>query len=244
MEAREACPRLTVQNRFSLRLLDESPVRVAGEAQRLLAFLALSGPTLPRDLVAGTLWPHVSEGHARSSLRSVLARMPRSARDLVEVDHVDVGLSCHIAVDIWASRALAHGLLEHDSSTSDHGYGPESVGMMSTDLLPGWYDEWVLFEAESWRQLRMHALEELAHRLARAGRYGEAATAALAAIRADPLRESAHAALIRLHVAEGNRSEALRQFNGYCAILAAGLGLEPTAGLRGLVDFSQPAPAL
>jgi hypothetical protein len=40
-------------------------------------------------------------------------------------------------------------------------------------LLPGWYDDWVLIEAQIWRQLRMHALEALALRLADVGRWGE-----------------------------------------------------------------------
>jgi hypothetical protein len=75
--------------------------------------------------------------------------------------------------------------------------GPEALACLSADLLPGWYDDWVLSEAEDWRQLRLHALEALADRLTATGRWGEAADAAGAAVRAEPLRESANAALIR-----------------------------------------------
>ncbi len=39
--------------------------------------------------------------------------------------------------------------------------------------------------------------------------------AALAAIRAEPLRESAHGALIKVFLAEGNQMEALEGFNRY-----------------------------
>jgi hypothetical protein len=52
--------------------------------------------------------------------------------------------------------------------------------------------------------------------------------AAQAAIRAEPLRESAHAAPIRIHLAEGNQSEALREFDRYRRLLQAELGLQPT----------------
>jgi DNA-binding SARP family transcriptional activator len=85
-------------------------------------------------------------------------------------------------------------------------------------------------------QLRLHALEALAGRLAAAGRCGEAAGAACAAVRADPLRESARASLIQVHLAEGNQSEAVREFARYQALLHGDLGLEPTRRLRRLID--------
>jgi DNA-binding SARP family transcriptional activator len=90
-------------------------------------------------------------------------------------------------------------------------------------------------EAEDWRQLRLHALEALAQRLTAQGHYGDAAAAALAAVRAEPLRESPRAALIRVHIAEGNPSEALREFARYGELLMLELGIEPTERLRALV---------
>src|SRR6266700_2866149 len=40
-----------------------------------------------------------------------------------------------------------------DQDLSDEG--------LSADLLPDWYDDWLLLEQERFRQLRMHALEAL-----------------------------------------------------------------------------------
>ncbi|HEY6203669.1 MAG TPA: bacterial transcriptional activator domain-containing protein [Candidatus Limnocylindria bacterium] len=79
------------------------------------------------------------------------------------------------------------------------------------ELLADWCDEWVLLERERLRQLRLHALEVLTQRLVTVGRYADAMEVALAALRSEPLRESAHRAVISVHLAEGNRSEALRQ---------------------------------
>jgi SARP family transcriptional regulator, regulator of embCAB operon len=84
--------------------------------------------------------------------------------------------------------------------------------------------------------VRLHALEGLAGRLAAAGRWGEAVGAAGAAVRADPLRESARASLIQVHLAEGNQSDAVREFARYQALLHVDLGLEPTVRLRQLID--------
>jgi DNA-binding SARP family transcriptional activator len=66
-------------------------------------------------------------------------------------------------------------------------------------LFPGWYDDWVLLERERLRRLRLHALEVLADKLVREGRYGEAVQATYAAVRTEPLRESAHRAVVRVH---------------------------------------------
>ena len=55
-------------------------------------------------------------------------------------------------------------------------------------------------------------------------------------MRADPQRGSSHAALIRVHLAERHRSEALREFKRYQELLRAELDIEPTAELRELAD--------
>jgi len=204
-------------------------------SQRLLAFLALKGRLIRRQAVAGTLWPVATEDHASSSLRSALARLHEGARAAVESTARDLGLSGDVTVDLWDSRELAHRLLAPQGSPSAGDPGPEAIRALSRELLPDWYDEWVLVEAEDWRQLRLHALEALADRLAARGKYGDAAAAALAAVRAEPLRESPRAALIRVHIAEGNPSEALREFARYGELLELELGVEPTERLRALV---------
>ena len=85
----------------------------------------------------------------------------------------------------------------------------------------------------------MHALEALAARLLALRRWGEAAGAAGAAVRAEPLRESSRATLIQVHLAEGNQSEAVREFARYRALLAAELGLAPTPRLHELIQQLQ-----
>ncbi len=103
------------------------------------------------------------------------------------------------------------------------------------DLLPDWYDDWAVVESEEWRQLRLHALDTLAERLTAAGRYADATSAALAAVKAEPLRETAHASLIRVYVAEGNRAEALAAYERYRAVLKEDLGLEPSPRIEALI---------
>jgi len=104
------------------------------------------------------------------------------------------------------------------------------------ELLPGWYDDWVLIERERHRQLSLHALEMICELLTAAGRFGPAVTAGLAAVREEPLRESAHRGLIQAYLAEGNPSEALRDYRLYEKLLWRELRLKPSGRLSELVS--------
>lgn len=201
-------------------------ITIPGSAERLLALLSLAGRAMRRAEVAGTLWPDVSESRAFGSLRSAVSRLGDAGRLAVRAGTVDLVLAPGVSVDLRSARALALRLLGAEPLDSD--LGGDVVAILSRQLLPGWYDDWILVEAEDWRQLRLHALEALARHLCRAGRFGEAAFAAGASVRCEPLRESAHATLISVHLAEGNYCEARRQLDRLGALLKEELGLEPS----------------
>ena len=213
------------------------PAAVPVGSERVLAFVALCARAgVPRPLIAGTLWPASSEHSAHANLRSALARLHHAGRQALEIGPAEVRLAADTTVDLHDARRTAHRILD----PAEAGRLPDScvldaVDALSADLLPGWYDDWALLEAEDWRQLRMHALETLAERLITARRYAEAVTAAHAAVHADPLRESGQVCLIRAHLAEGNPSEALHAFARYGRRLHDELGLEPTERLHRLV---------
>jgi DNA-binding SARP family transcriptional activator len=52
---------------------------------------------------------------------------------------------------------------------------------------------------------------------------------------AEPLRESAHRALIRVHLADGNAGEAIRQYRLCRRLLHERLGIEPTDRTKELI---------
>ena len=81
----------------------------------------------------------------------------------------------------------------------------------------------------------MLALEAAADELIGAGAYRDAALVAKAAVRADPLRESATRLLIRLHLATGNPGEAVRVYRSFTARLSHDLELEPSPQIVELV---------
>jgi len=226
---------VAVLGRFRL-LRGMNVVRVPRASQRLLAFLALYGRIVERAALAGALWPEASEPHAYSSLRAALSRLQCTARMAVTARPLEVGLAKGVTVDFHNAKALARRLLDPAAPPPLGDLGTSAVMALSADVLPDWYEDWVLVEAEDWRQLRLHALEALAGHLTAAGRLGEAAAAACAAVRGEPLRETSHAALIRVFLAEGNVSEAVREFTSYRALLQDELGLEPTPRLCRLIQ--------
>jgi DNA-binding SARP family transcriptional activator len=212
-----------------------SLVSIPRTSQRLVAFLALHGRALKRTAIAGALWPDASESHAYSNLRSALSRLESTARRALMTSKLELGLAEGVTVDFHLAQALARRLLDSTVTPDRTELGLTAVTALSAELLPDWYDDWALSEAEAWRQLRLHALEALVGRLSAAGRWGEAAGAAAAAVQAEPLRESARAALIQVHLAEGNQSEAMREFTRYRALLNSELGLTPTPRLNELI---------
>jgi DNA-binding SARP family transcriptional activator len=60
--------------------------------------------------------------------------------------------------------------------------------------------------------------------------------AGLAAVGREPLRESAHRALIQAHLAEGNAGEAVRRYRRYAEIADRELGVEPSPMMRALLN--------
>ena len=66
--------------------------------------------------------------------------------------------------------------------------------------------------------------------------FGLAIQSAYAAIAIEPLCESATRALIRAYLAEGNSTEALRQFRRFRALLAEETGLHPSGQLLDLMS--------
>jgi DNA-binding SARP family transcriptional activator len=202
----------------------ESEVDLPLSSQRVVAFLALQLRAQSRSYVAATLWMNLDEERAGASLRSALWRINRSGHPLVAAGARSLRLMPDVVVDLRESARSAREVLRGDAESGAARVDDLTAG----DLLPGWYDDWVVTEREHFRQLRLHALEKLCGQLTDEGRFGPAVEAGLAAVSSEPLRESAHRALIRAHLKEGNRGEAIRQYETCRSELRRELGIDPS----------------
>jgi DNA-binding SARP family transcriptional activator len=221
---------LGLLNAFSLRC-DGEHVQLPATAQRLLAYLALEPQPQPRAHVAAALWADSTTDKAGGSLRSTLWRLGRFQRRGLVVAGDELSLAGDVAVDVHRAWALAGRLLDGEDAPDE-----ALPDALAHDILPDWGEEWVRVERDRFRQVRLHALEILSTRRASEHRYGEAVGAAMVAVAADPLRETAHRALIGAYLAEGNRGDALHQYRACHRIFRDGLGMPPSSALDELID--------
>jgi DNA-binding SARP family transcriptional activator len=192
-------------------------------SKRLLALLALHGGPLARPRVARLLWPGVDSRRADGNLRTALWRLHGAGCDLIDSDGQALRLQDGLAVDAQLLHAWALRIISGHIHSGDLALTPWVEDGLC--VLPGWYDDWVLVERERLRRSVLEALEVLSRRLHRAGRFAEGVEAALIAVAADPLRDSAQQALIDAHLAEGNLGEAHRARNAYRRLLHRELGV-------------------
>ncbi len=204
-------------------------VPVSTSCQRVLAFLTVHSRPVRRLYVASKLWLETSDARAMANLRSVLWRLRSDGLDLISTDRTTVGLVDHVKTDLSSALICANQILS-DGPATDTDIAPFIV-----DLLPDWYEEWLVFERDRYRQLRLHVLETLCNRYVYDGAFGRAIEAGLAAVETEPLAENAQVTLIKAYLAEGNRARAIRQFQAFSKLLRDEMGLEPTDGLTRLV---------
>jgi DNA-binding SARP family transcriptional activator len=234
-ETAEGTVELSLLGAFSLAVRG-GPLDLPPSAQRVVAFLALAERPLARGYVAGSLWPEHAETRAAASLRTAVWRLQQTGAHLINADARRLGLAHRVRVDVRRRAELANAVL-----AGDEGDAAVLVELCRPgELLPDWYDDWLALERERYRLLRVRALERLAGTLAERSRYSEAAEAALAAVTSDPLRETAHRALIRVFLAEGNAFEAVRQFQLCRTLTRRHLGVDPSEETSRLVRHLAP----
>lgn len=236
--AAEASPQLRLLGGFGLTRAGQ-PVPLPVPAQRLVAFLALRAQPLSRAHIAGNLWLDATQERALANLRSAVWRARRCDGTLLKIGTGHLGLGQRVRVDVHDTVERAHRLID-DLSTCD-GHGLTADGL-TRELLPDWFDDWVLLERERLRQLFLHGLEALSRRLTSLGHHARAIEAGTVVVGQEPLRESAHRVLIEAYLAEGNRNEALRQYRAYRDIMRDELGLEPSPRLTGLLEQALGRP--
>ena len=224
--------RLDLLGRFALEC-DSDSIGVPVGVQRLLAFLALRGPC-NRHNVAGTLWPEVTDAQALASLRTCVWRLNKALPGLMDPCGPALALSDFVEVDSQEQEAFASALLNHERDDLEWLTAHLPL-LRGGELLPGWYDDWVILERERLNQLRLHALELAATRLTQCHELDLALLLALEAVRTEPLRETANAALMSVYLAEGNVSDAVHQYDVFRDVLQRELALEPSPQLARLL---------
>jgi predicted ATPase/DNA-binding SARP family transcriptional activator len=209
--------------------------------QALLVYLLLhQGVPHTRQHLAFLLWPDSTESQARTNLRTLLHRLRQALPDadrLLQIDAQTVQWrpDVHSALDVADfERALAQADLaeQRGDQLAAREALAAAVRLYHGDLLPGWYDDWLLAERERLRQRLLAGLERLIHLLKDERVYSVAIGYAQRLLRHDPLYEAAYQHLMRLHALNGDRASALRLYTTCVATLERELGVEPSQATR------------
>jgi DNA-binding SARP family transcriptional activator len=201
------------------------------KAAGLVKLLALSpGHRLHREQVMDALWPELPPDAAAANLRKAV-HYARRAFD-GEGERVIAsagGLLCLPADGVWIDVEALRTAAAQARRAADLALYAEAVELYRDGLLPeDRYEEWTFALRDELQAEHVALLEELAALLESRGELEAAARAATRLVAAEPLRESGHLLLMRLHALAGRRAEAMRRYEQLRDSLAAELGMEPS----------------
>ena len=213
--------------------------------QSLFAYLILHGDAQqPRERLAFTLWPASSESQARTNLRQLLHHLKRalpSGCNLLETSHLTVQWradpSCAIdTLDFQAAIAAAGAARADEDIARETESLTAAAQLYEDDLLPALYDDWIAPLRDEYRRRIADVLQRLAALHEERKDYAAAIPCAERLVALDPLGESQHQLLIRLHAADDDRASALRAYHQCMRVLRREMGVEPGAATRELFE--------
>ena len=203
-------------------------IRLAARgAQALFAVLALKPRVRTREAVATEIWPDGDGSGTSASLRQALwlvrsafaaAAVPLERYLVIDAEVIGFEPCAPIDLDVARfERAL------HDPSSSPE----EAVALYQGDLVECLGLECFAVERERLSDAYEDALALVAERRLLAGESNAARDAAERLLARDPLREEAHAILLRVYGRIGSRAQILRQYRRLSTLLRTELGVDP-----------------
>jgi DNA-binding SARP family transcriptional activator len=160
-----------MSEQFTITLLGDFEVYRDGQlldlppsCQRLIALAVLKRRAVPRSWLCRTLWPTTRPDRATARLRTTLWRLrPMGAEALLTITPQSIGISPDVSVDWYDSVDLIGELLGHcGPSRPDRDLTAELLPLLGGGaLLDGWTDDWNAYARDTYRELRLDALETL-----------------------------------------------------------------------------------
>jgi DNA-binding SARP family transcriptional activator/predicted ATPase len=224
---------------FDVRL-DGKPVAIPSRsAQSLFAYLILNAGTAHRrEKLAGLLWPETTEEKARDNLRHALWRLRKAlaaaypgARQYILTDEIS------IAFDAQSGYWLDTSILE--CGASEHATAADLIGLLALyhgDLLPGFYDDWVILEREQLQALFEQETHRLLAILVNEQRWADVLDWGERWIAFGHTPEPAYRALMVAHNAQGDLPKVVAAFERCRQALHDTLGVEPSEQTRALFN--------
>ncbi len=206
----------------------------------LLAFLVLADRVQSRATVSTLLWPDLDEDGARNALRSTLPTLTQLTKiEWLEIDRANVSIKSEVVwsdVQAFLQALVSVRLHAHEDTAlcvDCVSRLEEAANLYHDDFLVGFsltdsveFDRWQATKREWLHQEYTQTLRHLAEYYS-ASHLESAMNYARRWLEVDPMSEPAHRLLMRLYTLNGQRTEALRQYQECVRILDEELATLP-----------------
>lgn len=222
-------------------LASQHPIKIPRQAQALLAYLMLQRHrSHPRDVLAELFWGDHGQNQARTCMNTAIWRL----RHAIEPEHRSSGsfvlsaesgdVSFNPQSDYWLDVATfedqsADALelsIEKMRDVDVHSLR-SALHVYRGDLLEGFTNDWAIRERERLRTIQLNILVQLMRYYTHQNNYKEGIEWGQRVLAQEPLREEIQREVMRLYVADGQRPQALRQYELCRQVLAAELDIAP-----------------
>jgi predicted ATPase/DNA-binding SARP family transcriptional activator len=220
----------------------DSPVRLpTRKTQSLLAYLALHPWEHSREKLAALFWGDSTDEEARHSLRMALSTLRgQLGDDLLLADRETVQLNP--ANGAWVDAVEFEARATHVLAQSPPDPGAVDLDLYQGDLLPDFYDDWVIDQRERYRQLYVDLLLHLAQHWRTQGEYRRVIDLANRVLTLDRANEAAHRHLMFAFFTLRDRNAALKQYEACVFSLRDELAVDPSPETLALYTHIKTAP--
>ena len=228
---------------LEVRLLGKFEVRQDGKtiaitsrpAQSLFAYLILSAATAHRrEKLAGMLWPDSLEETARSNLRSALWKIRKAFPSSTSPKYLladDLTIAFNASAEYWLDAAELEKVNENVSADELM----TTLSLYHGELLPGFYDEWVVLEREHLSSVFEHHMARLMSSLENEDRWLDILEWGERWIKLGQKPEPAYRALMIAHAAKGDMSKVAATYER-CINSLHEFGIEPSEQTQALYE--------
>lgn len=239
---------------LTFQLDDESlQVKFGRATIELLVFLALNNDlTHRREKLAELVWPGKPARQSRSALNTAVWRINSTLKrngvgdkmSLAAITESTIRLMAAPDVDIdcvtlpsVVAQSEAHVRDTHDLPVHLWERLQKALGRYRGPFLDGHDADWILRERERLYSFYSRGMTLLMRALARYGRYEEALECGRQILKWDDFRETIQREVMWLYVMNGQRSEAISQYERFKERLLDEIGVEPMAETVSLHRF-------
>ncbi len=238
-------PGLSVQLLGGFNLTYNDQEIKALRAERLILLLSYlflnSEKPIPRKQLAFTFWADTTEEQARTNLRNLFHHLRKAFPEIdtfLEIEGQTVQWKSDAAIELDVAEfksALAKAKNTKDDSTRIAHF-KEAINIYRGELLPGYYEDWVLSHREEVHQSYLTSLSQLAKLLENSRQYEEAIEVTNRLIRSESLNESAYQLAMRLHALNDDRAGALQAYHACVTVMRRELDMEPSEEIKTLYE--------